>query len=113
MRDTAVIFIRVLSTALAVVMAGGIVWAGARGDFSADGEVILSAHWGVVSLIDIYVGAALVGAWIWWRDGAAPGVVWLLLLVVLGHLASAVYVAWRAWTARSVESLLMGRRAAS
>lgn len=103
--------IRVVSTALAVVMSAAIVWAAINGDFSADGELILDLHWGVVSLIDIYVGAALVAAWIWWRDGAGAGVLWLVLLAVLGHLASAAYVAWRAWTTDSVVSLLTGRRA--
>ncbi len=103
--------IRLLSTALALVMAAAIVWAAIDGDFSADGEQILGLPWGVVSIIDVYVGAALVATWIWWRDGPSQGLVWLLLLVVLGHLATALYVAWRSWTVESVPSLLAGSRA--
>lgn len=91
-------------------MGTAIIWAAVGGDFSADGATILGLPWGVVSIIDIYAGAALVAAWIWWRDGPRAGIGWVAALVVLGHLATALYVAWRAWSSESVESLLMGPR---
>lgn len=103
--------VRPLSTVLAVVMGLAIVWAALGGDFSAEGEQILDLRWGVVSIIDLYVGAALVGTWIWWRDGPGAAAAWLILLVVLGHLATASYVAWRAWTVDSIQELLTGPRA--
>ncbi|MBT8211931.1 MAG: DUF1475 family protein [Acidimicrobiia bacterium] len=103
------IAIRSLATLLAVVMAVAIGIAIVGGDFSEEGEILLGLQWGVVSLIDVYTGAALVAFWIWWRDGWRTGLAWLVLLVVLGHMATAAYVAWRSWTADSVESLLTGR----
>ncbi len=102
--------IRIVATVLALVMGTAIIWAAVGGDFSGDGNVILGLRWGVVSIIDIYVGAAVVAIWIWWRDGLRAGVIWVVALVVLGHLATAGYVAWRAWSVDSVQSLLMGRR---
>ena len=80
----------------------------AGGDFSSEGSTILDLRWGVVSIVDIYVGAAVVGTWIWWRDGPRAGIFWVVALVALGHLATAGYVAWRAWSADSVRTLLVG-----
>ncbi len=102
------IAIRVLATTLALVMAVAIVWAAVGGDFSSEGSTILDLRWGVVSIVDIYVGAAVVGTWIWWRDGPRAGIFWVVALVALGHLATAGYVAWRAWSADSVRTLLVG-----
>lgn len=102
--------IRTLATALAIVMGIAILWAAVGGDFSGEGSVILGLRWGVVSIVDIYVGTAVIASWIWWRDGPRAGLVWTGALVVLGHLATAVYVAWRAWSTDSPSALLLGRR---
>ena len=105
------IAVRTLATLLTVVMAVSIGIAFIGGNFTEEGTTLLGLQWGVVSLIDIYTGAALVAFWIWWRDGWRTGLAWLVLLVVLGHLATAAYVAWRSWTADTVEALLTGRTA--
>lgn len=63
------------------------------GDFTIEGSQILDLAWGRMSLIDLYVGAALVGGWIAHRERSWPRILaWWLALVVLGHLASAIYV---------------------
>lgn len=52
-----------------------------------------SIAWGQVLLVDVYVGIALFGAWIVWREG--PGVaaaLWVLALLALGNLVSCIYV---------------------
>lgn len=102
------VVIRAVASLLVVIMAIAILVAVSSGDFSSDGETILGLKWGVVSLLDIYTGAALFAVWIWWRDGWKAGLAWLAILVALGHLASALYVAWRAWTTDSVQGLLIG-----
>lgn len=102
--------IRGVATAGVVIMVATIGWALAVGDFSAEGSELLGLPWGVTSIVDVYVGVALVLAWIRWRDGASAALVWLPVLVVLGHLGSAGYVAWRAWTTPDVATLLLGPR---
>lgn len=102
--------IRSVSTAGVVIMVTAITWAVVTGDFAVEGAEIVGLPWGVVSLIDIYVGVALVVVWIRWRDGNATALGWLVLLVLLGHLGSALYVAWRAWTTPDVPTLLLGPR---
>ncbi len=102
--------IRAVATVGVVIMVVAIAWALATGDLRAEGAVIIGLPWGVVSLVDVYVGVALIVAWIRWRDGNSTALVWLVVLVVLGHLGSAVYVAWRAWTSPDVPTLLLGPR---
>lgn len=102
--------IRGVATVAVAVMVVAIGWAFVTGDFGEEGGVILGLPWGVVSIIDVYVGAVLVLAWIRWRDGTAAALAWLVVLFVLGNLGSALYVAWRAWTSPDVPTMLLGPR---
>lgn len=62
------------------------------GDFSADGAVLLQNPWGIVSLVDLYVGFALFSGWIVYRE-RSPGraLIWVILMMVLGFLTASVY----------------------
>lgn len=100
--------IRLVSVIGTFALGGAILFALVTADFGEEGSVLLDMAWGWVSVLDVYTGAALVAMWIWWRDGVAAGVLWLVLLFVLGHLATALYVGWRAFTSESVPALLVG-----
>lgn len=102
--------IRTVSTVGVVLMVAVILRGMVAGDLSAEGSELLGMPWGLTSVVDVYVGAALVLAWIRWRDGARRALVWLPVLVVLGHLGSAGYVAWRSWRDPDVPTLLLGSR---
>ena len=48
--------------------------------------------WGIVSLVDLYVGFALFSCWIVFREKALfPSVIWVILMMVLGFWAGALY----------------------
>lgn len=48
--------------------------------------------WGIVSLVDLYVGFALFSCWIVIREKAlVPSVIWVILMMVLGFWAGALY----------------------
>ena len=62
------------------------------GNFSADGAKILANPWGIVSLVDLYVGFTLFSGWIVFREKAfLPSLVWVILMMVLGFWAGALY----------------------
>ncbi len=62
------------------------------GNFSEDGVKILSNPWGIVSLVDLYVGFALFSAWIVYREKTfLSSVIWVILMMVLGFWAGALY----------------------
>jgi hypothetical protein len=62
------------------------------GNFSIDGAKILANPWGIVSLVDLYVGFALFSCWIVFREKALlPSAVWTVLMMTLGFWAGALY----------------------
>ena len=73
-------------------MTGVLVYGFARGDFSGEGARLLAMPWGIVSLVDLYVGFALFSCWIVFREKALlPSLVWVVLMMVLGFWTGALY----------------------
>ncbi len=63
------------------------------GDFSKDGAQILSNPWGIVSLVDLYVGFILFSMWIAFREEKVPvAVIWIVLMMILGFFTAALYI---------------------
>ncbi len=63
-----------------------------RGDFSAEGSRLLSMPWGIVSLVDLYVGFTLFSGWILYREGwTLKAAAWVVLMMVLGFFTGALY----------------------
>jgi hypothetical protein len=48
--------------------------------------------WGIVSLVDLYVGFALFSAWIVYREKSVfRSVIWVVLMMVLGFWTASLY----------------------
>jgi hypothetical protein len=107
------ILIRALSLSAVTVMVGIILFGITTGDFGTEASEIAGLAWGKVTLVDLYVGLALFAGWIalrergWWRT-----VIWWLALIVLGNLATALYVAIASFRSRDLPELLIGDRGA-
>ncbi len=62
------------------------------GNFSVEGAKLVAMPWGIVSLVDLYVGFTLFSCWIVFREKAVlPSVIWVILMIVLGFWAGALY----------------------
>ena len=62
------------------------------GDFAGEGKELLSMPWGIVSLVDLYVGFALFSGWIVYREQSVlRSVVWVVLMMVLGFWTASLY----------------------
>lgn len=62
------------------------------GNFREDGAALLSNPWGIVSLVDLYVGFTLFSGWIIYReDSLARSIVWVFFMMVLGFFTGAFY----------------------
>jgi hypothetical protein len=62
------------------------------GDFAGDGAKLLALPWGIVSLVDLYVGFVLFSGWIVYRERSlARAVVWVVAMMVLGFWAASLY----------------------
>lgn len=79
---------------LGVLAMGGIlVYAFAVGDFRAEGSQLVGMPWGIVSLVDLYVGFSLFALWIIFRESSwLTAIIWVVLLMVLGFFIGSLYV---------------------
>ena len=95
-------------------MSGVIGSALVRGDGWAELDALLAMPWGVVSLVDLYVGFSLFSAWIWLREG--PGLAaaaWTLGMMCGGFWTGSLYVLLAALrSGGSATRLMLGDRRA-
>ena len=73
-------------------MTAVLIYAFTYGDFIEDGKDLLSNPWGIVSLVDLYVGFILFSGWIIYReDSLIRSIVWVFFMMVLGFFTGALY----------------------
>ena len=83
---------KLISLAGLLAMTGILVYGFTVGDFFVEGAKLLSMPWGIVSLVDLYVGFTLFSGWIVYRERALlPSLIWVILMMVLGFWAGALY----------------------
>ena len=76
-----------------LAMTGVLIYGFAVGDFGTEGQVLLSMPWGIVSLVDLYVGFTLFSGWIIYREESLiQSVVWVILMMVFGFFTASLYV---------------------
>jgi hypothetical protein len=75
-----------------LAMTAALIYGFTVGDFAGEGSALLDMPWGIVSLVDLYVGFTLFSGWIIYREKALlPSVIWVALMMVLGFWAGALY----------------------
>jgi hypothetical protein len=75
--------------AMTVVLLNGFI----NGNFSRDGAELLANPWGIVSIVDLYVGFALFSLWIAFREkNLILTIIWIILMIVFGFFAGSLYV---------------------
>ena len=76
-----------------VIMAGTILYAVLHGNFRTEGALLLEMSWGLVSLVDIYLGLLIFSFWVLWREQfSIAALVWVFLIISLGNMVSCVYI---------------------
>lgn len=91
-----------LFAALGILAMGTVLIYGfTQGDFFEDGSVILNNPWGIVSLVDLYVGFILFSLWIIYREtNIYRTIIWVILMMVFGWFIGAIYVYYAAHTSK-------------
>lgn len=82
------------------------------GDFFIDGGRLLDNPWGIVSMVDLYVGFILFSMWIFFRErNRFVSIVWIAAMMVFGFLTGSLYVAINLGLSKGDwKSFLMGWR---
>lgn len=74
-------------------MTGGLINGFVNGDFMKDGKALLENPWGIMSMIDLYVGFILFSMWIIFREkNKLVGVLWTVLMMTLGFFTGSLYI---------------------
>jgi hypothetical protein len=83
---------KILALMGVLAMAAVLIYGFVVGDFQAEGRELLSMPWGIVSVVDLYVGFTLFSAWIFYREGSrAYAALWILSVMILGFFTASLY----------------------
>ena len=75
-----------------IAMSSMLVYGFAAGDFSGEGSILLGMPWGIISLVDLYVGFILFSGWIVYRERSpVRSLIWVVLMMVLGFWTGSLY----------------------
>ncbi len=97
-----------------IAMTTVLAYAFSTGNLGQEGSVLLSMPWGIVSLVDLYVGFILFSGWIVYREKSfVRSIIWVILMMVFGFFTASLYAFialqtsggnWRRfWLGRSVD----------
>lgn len=100
--------VRTIAWISTLIMLFMIIFSLLTGDFFEQGSILMGLVWGQMSLVDLYVGFALVYVWIFYKETKLlPRIIWAILLIVTGSLATALYILIESYRAKTVEDLLI------
>ena len=86
-------YVRALALVALLCMALARVSGLVSGEFGREARALAGMPWGLVAVIDVYIGLLFFSAWMIFREQSWPrGAIWLLAFLGLGNLATAVYV---------------------
>jgi cytochrome bd-type quinol oxidase subunit 2 len=96
-----------------LAMGGILLYAFTNGNLGEEGKELTSMPWGIVSLVDLYVGFVLFSGWIVYREKSlVRSVAWVVLMMVLGFFTASLYTLIALQTSRGDwKRFWMGHRA--
>lgn len=76
----------------ALAQGGILVYGFTQGDFGAAGEFFFNDPWGIVSLVDVYVGFIFFSVWVIYREkNLLTALLWTIAILIFGNLPSGIY----------------------
>ena len=85
-----------------------IYWASVESNVFQGIKEMVALRWGVVTFLDFYIGATVIGIWICVLEKSIfRGFVWVIFIYLLGNLATLVYLARRAWISEKFSDIFM------
>ena len=84
---------KILSGLGAVAMTIALLHGFINGNFFDDGSIIVNNPWGIVSLVDLYIGFMLFSMWIYFREeNKLYSILWIISVMVLGFFSVSIYI---------------------
>lgn len=83
---------KAISLICLLAMTAALIYGFTVGDFLEDGAQLLSNPWGIVSIVDLYVGFILFSGWIIYREKSGfRSILWIFFMMTLGFFTGALY----------------------
>jgi hypothetical protein len=83
---------KMIAAAGMVAMTGILIYAFTSGNFFKEGSILIAMPWGIVSLVDLYVGFTLFSGWIVYREKSLlRSAIWVFLMMTLGFFTGSLY----------------------
>lgn len=99
----------IITMAGIVSLVGGIIWAIPQEPLSTGLRRIVDQPWGLVTLVDLYLGLAVIGVWIFLvQRGLWRSLPWWIALACLGNLATLVFLMYRLVVSADVRDAFLG-----
>jgi hypothetical protein len=84
-----------------------IIWASAASGILDGLRYLLADRWAIVTLLDVYAGAVVVGIWMWSCERRlTTWIPWFVGVLCLGHLVSLVYLIVRTVGGRNLSEVI-------
>jgi hypothetical protein len=91
-KDDDMRYVKVLAWIGVLAMGSILIYGFTVGDFTREGKDLLSMPWGIVSMVDLYIGFFLFSAWIIFREKShLQAVIWVIFMMILGSFTASVY----------------------
>jgi len=88
-------FAKIITFLGALAMGVALIYGFSAGTLSQDGAQLLKMPWGIVSLVDVYVGFILFSGWIVYREKSLPlAFVLVVSVMILGNFMASAYALW-------------------
>ena len=86
----------------------GIYWASIDSNIIQGVQEIFKLRWGLVTVLDFYIGATVIGVWICVLErNIYRGLVWIFFIYLFGNLATLVYLTRRVLISKSFNEVFM------
>lgn len=89
-------WVQIAFAVLGLGLTGLIVWASLNADIGQSFGTMVQDPWGLVALVDLYLGFAIFAVFVFLVDGVRPAsFVWIALLMVLGNILAVLWLVLR------------------
>lgn len=106
--------VSLLASILLLSLITVVLYASFNGDFLGEFGTIIGMPWGLVTIVDLYIGFVLLIMWVYWRERALLTTIIIgVFMMTLGNIIACLYLLYAVYDSQgSMMKLVNGKRVA-
>jgi hypothetical protein len=85
--------LKLLALSGIAILSMAITYAFIQGDFAKEGAMLTESPWGILTLVDVYIGFVLFSCWVALREEhVLTASFWIASIMILGNIISCLYL---------------------